>query len=279
MAEPYTRETAGYWYSQGVLLFVLPLPLVWVAIQSLLGGESNRLLASLAALGLLWSGAIINRKGLQAEAEFRRRRIASASGTPRKTLAALLVAAGTFIAMAFLGGGNDFIVSVVAGVLAAFGCTLHYGADPRGSKGVKTGSHGFTTEEIVEALSSAQEKIDAIDTASSKIPNSELGQRLRRITEKAREIIAVIEDDPGDLRRARKFLNTYLDGARKVTEGFAKTAHNDTEGVLEQNFRNVLETIESTFTEQHEKLLHDDVFDLDVQIEVLKTQLEKEGVT
>jgi hypothetical protein len=47
---------------------------------------------------------------------------------------------------------------------------------------------------------------------------------------------------------------------------------------LEQNFRNVLETIESTFQEQHQKLLEEDLFDLDVKIEVLNTQLKREGI-
>jgi len=41
----------------------------------------------------------------------------------------------------------------------------------------------------------------------------------------------------------------------------------------------VLVTIEQVFGEQQQKLLENDVLDLDVQIEVLKTQLEREGVT
>ncbi|MEM7082398.1 MAG: 5-bromo-4-chloroindolyl phosphate hydrolysis family protein [Pseudomonadota bacterium] len=277
MAEPYTRETAGYWRSQGVLLFVLPLPLLWVVVTAIASGATDRLITAVVALGLCWLGAMLNRSGLQAEAEFRRRKIATAPATPRKTLGAILIAAGTFLTAAFLVG-NGFTVGAIAGALAGLGSIMHYGTDPRGDKGVAKATHGYTTEEIVDALSSAQRKIEAIELASRGIPNSELGQRLHRITDKAREIIGVIEDDPGDLRRARKFLNVYLDGAVKVTEGYARSHENDTDGMLETNFRNVLDTIESTFAEQKEKLLQDDIFDLDVQIEVLKTQLEKEGV-
>lgn len=277
MAEPYTRETAGYWRAQGVLLFVLPLPLLWVVISAIASGNSDRLVTATVALALAWFGAVLNRSGLQAEAEFRRRKIATAPSTPRKTVGALLVGVSTFLTTTFLVG-HGFTVGAIAGVLAGLGSVMHYGTDPRGDKGVKGASHGYTTEEIVEALTEAQEKIDAIELASRRIPNSELGQRLHRITDKAREIIGVIEEDPGDLRRARKFLNVYLDGAVSVTEGYARSHGNDADGLLETNFRNVLDTIESTFSEQKEKLLQDDVFDLDVQIEVLKTQLEKEGV-
>jgi len=80
-----------------------------------------------------------------------------------------------------------------------------------------------------------------------------------------REITDIVEDDPRDLRRARKFLRTYLDGAQRVTEGYANTHKYGDNGELENNFRNVLDTIET-------------VIELDVQIEVLQMQLEKEGV-
>ena len=46
----------------------------------------------------------------------------------------------------------------------------------------------------------------------------------------------------------------------------------------EENFRNVLVTIEDTFEEQQRKLLEKDMMDLDVKIEVLTTQLKNEGV-
>ena len=48
--------------------------------------------------------------------------------------------------------------------------------------------------------------------------------------------------------------------------------------MLEQNFRNVLVTIEDQFASQRERLRQADVLDLDVQIEVLKKQLEQEGI-
>jgi hypothetical protein len=40
----------------------------------------------------------------------------------------------------------------------------------------------------------------------------------------------------------------------------------------------VLDSIETVFKEQKEKLLEEDLFDLDVQMEVLATQLKNEGV-
>ena len=63
-----------------------------------------------------------------------------------------------------------------------------------------------------------------------------------------------------------------------MTEGYAKTHQQASSGELEQNFRNVLESIESVFLEQKEKLIANEVFDLDVQIEVFTKQLKQEGI-
>jgi len=76
-----------------------------------------------------------------------------------------------------------------------------------------------------------------------------------------------------------QFLKVYLDGAKQVTEGYAKAHRHDANPVLEDNFRRVLTTIETVIADQQEKLRENNVSDLDVNIEVLQMQLEKEGVT
>jgi 5-bromo-4-chloroindolyl phosphate hydrolysis protein len=70
----------------------------------------------------------------------------------------------------------------------------------------------------------------------------------------------------------------YLDNVQQVVQGYAKTHQQVSSQNLEQNFRQALDAIESAFQEQRQKLLEDDVFDLDVKIEVLTTQLKREGI-
>ncbi|MEM6639120.1 MAG: 5-bromo-4-chloroindolyl phosphate hydrolysis family protein [Pseudomonadota bacterium] len=277
MPEVYKKPAGSGWPLQGVLLYLLPLPLVAVALSAFSGGDSARLIAALMALGLLWSGAALNRSGLKAEAEFRRRRIAVAPRTPRKTMAAIMVALGagwSAFALAQIG----VVSSAVAAVLALIGTVLAYGADPRGTKGAAASVAGYSTEEIVAALSEAEAKVDAIVDAARQITVAEFSQRLRDIAESARKVIKVIEDDPRDLRRARKFLHVYLDGARDVAHRYAAAPEEARNASLDDNFRDMLGTIESSFDETRARLLENDTLDLDVQIEVLTTRLKKEGV-
>jgi hypothetical protein len=79
------------------------------------------------------------------------------------------------------------------------------------------------------------------------------------------------------LRRARRFLTVFLEGAEQVSDGYARTHRYSDSAELEQSFRTVLITIEDQFKSQRARLRQADVLDLDVQIEVLKKQLAQEG--
>ncbi len=135
-----------------------------------------------------------------------------------------------------------------------------------------------SVDEVKQTIAESRIMIRRIEQAGSRIQNHEFKSRIERICRVAGNILSEIEANPGDIRKARKFLNVYLDGAMQVTEGYAKTHSHIQSGQLTQNFRNVLETIEATFLEQQQKLFEDDLFDLDVKIEVLTAQLKREGI-
>jgi 5-bromo-4-chloroindolyl phosphate hydrolysis protein len=120
-----------------------------------------------------------------------------------------------------------------------------------------------TTDQVLAALAQAERSIAAVEQSSRDIRQPELNQRLRRVAALAREILTLLEEDPRDLRRARKFLNVYLDGVQRVVEGYARTHSRAASPDLDANFRRVLTSIEEVFEEQRRKLLESDIMDLD----------------
>ena len=276
MAERYRLPSGQFPSPKGVLMFLLPLPVLFAAIAALSGGNLSGLLGNAAGYGLFLAGALLLRRGLLSEAEYARRRVARAPW-PLKTLGSGIIALATGVT-AWLGAGQNPLIAVAFGLAALLGCYLTYGFDPRAAKRFTDRDGVDTTDRVLEALTQAEQGIAAIEQATRDIRNAELNNRLRRITALARQILKLLEEDPRDLRRARKFLNVYLDGAKQVTEGYAKTHARVSTPELEDNFRRVLSTIEEVFQEQQQKLLETDVTDLDVQIEVLTTQLKREGV-
>ncbi|HRY15171.1 MAG: 5-bromo-4-chloroindolyl phosphate hydrolysis family protein [Candidatus Competibacteraceae bacterium] len=276
MAERYRLPSGEFPSTKGFLMFLLPLPVLAAALMSLAQGQLGPLIGDAAGYGLFLAGALLLRRGLLSEGEYDRRRIAKAPW-PLKTLGSGLIALATGIT-AWLGVGHHPAIGGAFALVALLGCYLCYGFDPRAAKRFTDSAGVDVTEQVLQALEQAERTIAAIEEAARDIRNAELNTRLRRIAQLARDILKMLEEDPRDLRRARKFLNVYLDGAQKVTEGYAKTHSRVAAPELDDNFRRVLVTIEEVFQEQQQKLLESDITDLDIQIEVLTTQLKREGV-
>ena len=255
---------------------MLPLPLLAALVVSLAKGSLLKVIVDALGLALFLYAGILARRGLANEAHYHYRKVANPPRIPLKTISAVLIALACTL-VAHLSAGYSLTVAAVFGVGASLGFYLVYGLDPRKQKQTKVHSR-VNTEQLVSALDEGYKDIAAIDAASERIHNSEFRQRLARITALAERILAHIEDDPRDLRRARKFLNVYLDGTQQVTEGYARTHGNGQTRELEANFRRALISIEQVFNEQYQKLQESNLVDLDVQIEVLKNQLEREGV-
>jgi len=261
---------------RGMLLYFLPAALIPATFIALGKGQLLDILVDASGFALYMLSAWCLRKGLQAEHLYANNRLARATRKPLKTIAAGIAALTTGM-VAWLGVGHSLPVALMFAGGALLGMYLSYGFDPRAEKTI-IAAHGYSGDEILQTLEDSSRIIRGIEQANKQIRNAELNRRIERICEVADSILAEIEADPKDFRRARKFLNVYLDGARQVTEGYAKTHQQTQSGELEQNFRNVLDTLEEVFQEQHQKLLEDDVFDLDVKIEVLTTQLKREGI-
>ncbi len=258
---------------KGLLLFVMPMPVLFAAVVHLLKGNITLSIIS----GLLFAGfmiaAIVARHGFKLESKFKQRKFSKAPGMPFKSVAAIILASTTGLT-AFLLTNYGLIESVLFGGVTLIAFYIAYGVDPRQDKSDDI-SLGVSAEEVYEALEEAELKIANIEASRKSIRNIEFNRHLKLIVTKARGILTLIEEDPKDLSRARKFLKVYLDGTARVTESYANTQNKSAStAALDQNFSEVLESIETTFDEQHRKLLENDQFDLDVKIEVLKAQLK-----
>jgi len=265
-----------WWSPRGFLLFILPLPLLPALIISLAKGDSNKTLIYLGAIVFFLTGAILARRGLLNEMDYVESRFASMP-FPLKTIAAILLSLTTGFC-AWLAAGHTPVFSVTVAGLTFLAFYLSYGLEPKRKALYSGNPSGLDHETFLNMLNEAQEKIEKISRVSDHVDNTELKARLHRITTLAQQVIESLEQDPKDLHKARKFLYVYLDGAQKVSEGYAKTHEQANSKVLEDKFRNVLITIEDVFLKQQKRLLENDILDLDVNIEVLNQQMKQEGI-
>lgn len=261
----------------GLLLGIISLFLLPTAVIALLQGDLWLLVKASGGFLSLLTAAWLTRRGIAQEKAYKKRFLA-ATPPPLKTLGMIATGVSAFLISHGLIAGYTLIFAVVMMLLAMLGYYLYYGLDPRDEK-ITEKLGGYSTEELVQILQEAENKLAVIESQGSKLTQRSLAERLDLIIAEAREVLEILEKNPKDLRRARKFLNVYLDGARQVTEGYANM-HNKAESeILDNNFNDVLDTILATFKEQKRKLLSHEMLDLDIQIEVLKKQMQEEGIS
>lgn len=264
-----------------IVLYVLPLPLLGKAFYELvLRGRFSGFAISLALFALFILGAELMRRGIAKSWDYKARKVALAGGAPLKGMGAVVIGAATF-ATAFLAADQSLPAGIAIAIGALLGLFLTYGLDARGAKGVAADA-GVSAEEVHAALSDARGRIGALEEAGKRLQGGaayELRQKIRDVVAAAGKVLHLIEEDPRDLRRARKFLNVYLDSAKTVTENYAATSAKSHSPEMEAKFRAVLDDLETTCEEQYKRLLENDTLDLDAQIEVLKTRLTREGLS
>ena len=264
--EPWTLHVATFFCVGPVLV-------------GLIFANPAKVIGALGAIAGLQLAARLIRRGREAARDYDERSITKAP-PPFKLVGHVAIGLAGLV-LASIAGHQPWILGMVAGGLVSYGSVLAYGLDPRRDKGLDAATAeraGLRTEAVLAALEEARGKVRQIETEARGLHSRELEERLARITASASGILRQLEQDPKDIRRARRFLVTYLDGTRDVVAGYRRQQRDLVDTPLAENFRHVLETVEQVFAEQAEVLKRNDSLDLEVQIDVLKTQLEREGV-
>ncbi len=251
------------------LMFVLPFAF---AIRGFFG-DATWLAINLAAFGVLMLGAWLTRDGVVAQAAYDARAVARRPAVPRKAFGALCTGLGLGIA-AFTGGVAE------AALFALLGFGLHLGAfgfDPMRDKGME-GIDSFQTDRAARAIAEAEAHLAEIATIIRRARDRALIERVEQFSASIRPLFRVIEHDPRRLNAARRYLGIYLTGARDATEKFADLYVRNRDAAARADYEALLDDLESRFEMRREALLADDRTQLDIEIEVLRERLEREGV-
>lgn len=257
------------------VLFLMPLPLLAATLSALIDGDVGRLGFAGGALGSFWGAGALAVRGLIAEARYHLGERLDAPALPLKQLSAIPTSLGA--ALAAVAGGHEVAGAAVFALLGASGHLLFFGRDPRRQRIRVAEVVGVDAAAVTLQLKQAHGRLRAIEGAAQTIRVPEFRERLSRITGIARGVLGEIERDPADAARARRFLNLYLDSAERVTVDYARTHAHVRNRPLEENFRQLLVEMESTFAEQHRRLVEHEQLMLDADIEVLSARLTREG--
>lgn len=262
-----TRSRAG---GRVNFLFLAPLPLAVSAFFLDPAGLALRLVA----FGLLILAAWLTREGVLAHEAYDARKIARRPAAPRKILGSVTTGLGLALA-GFMGGG--VMNAVIFGVLGAALHVMAFGPDPMKNKGME-GVDEFQTDRVARAVGEAEKLLAAMKGAILRARDRELERRVDSFQATARHMFRTIEDDPRDLTAARKYLTVYLMGARDATVKFADIYSQSRNSAARADYVRLLDDLETNFTARTQKMLTDDHADLNIEIDVLRERLAREGV-
>jgi hypothetical protein len=228
-----------------------------------------------AAYAALILGAGLTRTGMEAQAEYEARAIAKPPAFPRKLFGAALTGLGVGAASFF--AAFDPVRALIFGGAAAVLHVVAFGPDPLRAKGLN-GLEQDAIDEAITKVETARAVVADMTRAAAAFGDRALEDRVAGLAASAEQTLAMIERDPRDLRRARRFLAVYLVGARDATVRFAQAWTQTRDPDARTAYEALLTDLETHFAAHRETLTLDDRTALDVEIEVLRDRLRLEGV-
>jgi hypothetical protein len=256
------------------LLFAAPLPLLFRAFADGPFGMVQCLVAFAALILGVW----LLREGLKAEAAFNAREVARRPALPRKFLAAELTGIGVAVASFAADGG--ILGPVVYGMVATALQLAAFGFDPMRDKmaaGI-AGADPVATRRVAKVVDTGEAYLKSMASVIARLGDRQLDDRVEEFQVTAREMFRTVERDPRDLTAARKYMGVYLMGARDAADRFATVYERSRSPRDRADFIALLDDMQARFEARTETLLADNRADMEIEIEVLRERLIREGV-
>ncbi len=265
VAPRHPREGRTGW------LVVAALPFLWQAF-----GEGPMALArGLGAFATLAGAAFLLREGLRAEAAWTARKVARRPALPRKSLAAVLTGLG--IALGAQAPELGLFGAAALGVIATALVLLAFGPDPMRDKGME-GIDPYQQDRVAKVVAEGERHLSAMGEAVARAADARLAARVDRFAATARALFRAVEENPGDLSATRRYMGVYLQGARDASAKFADLWAQNHDAGARAAYEALLDDLETNFTARHQALIAGGREGLDIEIEVLRERLAREGV-
>jgi len=266
----YTPKEINKTLSKPFLLYIFAIPFVVGVIVALMATDIKAFALNTIAM-LLYMGVLyLSNKGFAQEVYYNQSILAKAPKIPYKLLSAIVLMIVVFYA-SFVISHKGIVNAVFLAVIAFVGYYLYYGFDPKADKLSNLGD--ISEEFVLETIDEATNKLDFIQNKLSYIKKYSLKSKIENAINLSQEILQTIQKDPKDIRVARKFLMVYLDGIKDVVTSYSELKSDDITDETHERLEELFDDVQKRFDKELERLKNNNQFDLDVNIDALKTQI------
>lgn len=255
------------------ILFIPAIPLVATSFND----GAIALTLSLIGAAAWTLAAFLLRGGMEAEAAYNERKVARRPAVPRKLFSSILTGIGAGFAVLAHADSFSLIAPILFGIIAAGLHVTSFGIDPMKDKGME-GIDTFQQDRVARVVDEAEKTLGEMKDAILRANNRQMETQVDKFQTVARDLIRTVEEDPRDLTAARKYLGVYLMGARDATSKFADIYSRSQDAKARDDYAALLTDMTDNFSARTRKMLVEDRTDLNIEIDVLRDRLAREGV-
>jgi len=165
-----------------------------------------------------------------------------------------------------------FLPALIVGVLAWLVAALIGSGKNREDK---INVDSITRQEIDSTIKAGRKLTAAMRQASYRLQQVEVKKEIEDLCKIAESMFELLRKDPNDLRIVKQFITYYLEPTHKIVLKYVELATTrpmpaDAVSILDKTEKS-FKSIRATFLQQKEKMLANDVMDLDTEIKVFET--------
>lgn len=134
---------------------------------------------------------------------------------------------------------------------------------------------GLTRQDLEDTVKAGRKLTAGMRQATQRLSQTDIRQEVEDLCRIAESMFDMLKTDPKDIRVVKHFITHYLEPTHKIIIKYAELATvrpmpADAIATLERTEQS-LKSIRTTFLQQKEKMLNNDVIDLDTEIKVFET--------
>ncbi|MGR3542504.1 MAG: 5-bromo-4-chloroindolyl phosphate hydrolysis family protein, partial [Hasllibacter sp.] len=168
-------------------------------------------------------------------------------------------------------------LSIFLGLFAGLLHLVSFGPDPLRNKGAK-GADAVQSDRVADAVHDAETALAAARERLTGLRDREALERFDAFAAEARRLFRQVEADPADYAGARKHLGVYLRAAQDATDKFVALQSRAPSEDARATYLSLLDDLRGGYAQRTETLMLDDRTGMDVEIDVLRDRLRREGI-
>lgn len=135
---------------------------------------------------------------------------------------------------------------------------------------------------LQESYTKAVNDFNFLEEAQGRITDSSLAQQLSKMQGIARHLLTYLQEHPQKVSLARRFIDYYQDRSVVLVKKYFELENTNlaTDNVQEmkQRIRAMLFSMDEAYEEQFNKVLNEQLMDMDAELQVMKQTIEADGI-